>query len=152
MQERVKAPHIQLRQKQRKESQKSTTKTIYDTNILTKESATGKAITYALNQEEFLRVFLKDGRLPIDNNEAERKIRGFTIGRKNWVMIDTKSEAEASAAIYSIVETAKANNLKIYEYLTYLLTELSKNLQDLNTDVPERLLPWSSELPSNVRK
>ena len=152
MQERVKVPHIQLRQKQRKESQKSTTKTIYDTNILTKESATGKAITYALNQEEFLRVFLKDGRLPIDNNEAERKIRGFTIGRKNWVMIDTKSGAEASAAIYSIVETAKANNLKIYDYLTYLLTELSKNLQDLNTEVPERLLPWSSELPSNVRK
>ena len=88
----------------------------------------------------------------MDNNEAERKIRGFTIGRKNWVMIDTKSGAEASAAIYSIVETAKANNLKIYDYLTYLLTELSKNLQDLNTEVPERLLPWSSELPSNVRK
>ena len=127
-------------------------KTIDNTNILTKESATGKAITYALNQEEFLRVFLKDGRLPIDNNEAERKIRGFTIGRKNWVMIDTKSGAEASAAVYSIVETAKANNLKIYDYLTYLLTELSKNMQDLNTEVPERLLPWSSELPSNVRK
>ena len=152
MQERVKVPHIQLRQKQRIESQKSTTKTIYDTNILAKESATGKAITYALNQEKFLRVFLNDGRLPMDNNEAERKIRGFTIGRKNWVMIDTKSGAEASAAIYSIVETAKANNLKIYDYLTYLLTELSKNLQDLNTEVPERLLPWSSELPSNVRK
>lgn len=127
-------------------------KTIGNTNILTKESATGKAITYALNQEKFLRVFLKDGRLPMDNNEAERKIRSFTIGRKNWVMIDTKSGAEASAAIYSIVETAKANNLKIYDYLTYLLTELSKNLQDLNTEVPERLLPWSSELPSNVRK
>ena len=51
---------------------KSTTKTIYDTNILTKESATGKAITYALNQEKFLRVFLNDERLPMDNNEAER--------------------------------------------------------------------------------
>ena len=72
MHERVKVPHIQLRQKQRKESQKSTTKTIYDTNILTKESATGKAITYALNQEKFLRVFLNDERLPMDNNEAER--------------------------------------------------------------------------------
>lgn len=127
-------------------------KTIDDTNILAKESATGKAITYALNQEKFLRVFLNDGRLPMDNNEAERKIRGFTIGRKSWVMIDTKSGAEASAAIYSIVETAKANNLKIYDYLTYLLSELSKNLQDLNTEVPERLLPWSSELPSNIRK
>ena len=72
MQERVKVPHIQLRQKQRIESQKSTTKTIYDTNILAKESATGKAITYALNQEKFLRVFLNDERLPMDNNEAER--------------------------------------------------------------------------------
>ena len=60
-------------------------------------------------------------------------------------MIDRKSSVEASAAIYSIVETAKANNLKIYDYLTYLLTELSKNLQNLNTEVPERLLPWSKE-------
>ena len=67
-------------------------------------------------------------------------------------MIDTKSGAEASAAIYSIGETAKANNLKIYDYLTYLLTELSKNLQDLNTEVPERLLPWPRELPSNIHK
>ena len=122
------------------------------TGKLASESATGKAIRYALNQEEFLRVFLKDGRLPLDNNEAERKIRGFTIGRKNWVMIDTKSGAEASAGIYSIVETAKMNNLKIYDYLAYLLTELSKTMQDLNTEIPERLLPWSEELPDHVRK
>ena len=67
-------------------------------------------------------------------------------------MIDTKSGAEASTVIYSIVETAKANNLKMNDYLTYLLTELSKNLQDLNTEVSERLLPCSSELPSNIRK
>lgn len=67
-------------------------------------------------------------------------------------MIDTKSGAEASTVIYSIVETAKANNLKMNDYLTYLLTELSKNLQDLNTEVSERLLPCSSESPSNIRK
>ena len=67
-------------------------------------------------------------------------------------MIDTKSGAEASAGIYSIVETAKMNNLKIYDYLAYLLTELSKTMQDLNTEIPERLLPWSKELPDHVRK
>lgn len=116
------------------------------------KSGTGKALSYALNQEEFLRTFLSDGRIPMDNNEAERRIRNFTIGRKNWVMIDTKSGAQASAGIYSIVETAKANNLKVYEYLTYVLSELSKNIEYPNTEVPERLLPWSKELPQHVRK
>ena len=119
---------------------------------LPSESGTAKAIRYALNQEKFLRVFLTDGRIPLDNNAAERKIRNFTIGRKNWVMVDTKSGAEASAVMYSIVETAKANNLKVYEYLTYVLTELSKIIEYPNTEVPERLLPWSDELPENVRK
>ena len=117
-----------------------------------KESATGKAIAYSLNQEKYLRVFLSDGRIPLDNNPAEQKIRNFTIGRKNWVMVDTKSGAEASAAMYSIVETAKANNLKMYDYLVYLLTELSKIIHDFSTEVPERLLPWSSELPDNLYK
>lgn len=119
---------------------------------LPSESGTAKAIRYALNQEKFLRAFLADGRIPLDNNAAERKIRNFTIGRKNWVMVDTKSGAEASAVMYSIVETAKANNLKVYEYLTYVLTELSKSIEYPNTEVPERLLPWSDELPENVRK
>ena len=117
-----------------------------------KESATGKAIAYSLNQEKYLRVFVSDGRIPWDNNLAEQKIRNFTIGRKNWVMVDTKSGAEASAAMYSIVETAKANNLKMYDYLVYLLTELSKIIHDFCTEVPERLLPWSSELPDNLYK
>ena len=117
-----------------------------------KESATGKAISYSLNQEKYLRVFLSDGRIPLDNNAAEQKIRNFTIGRKNWVMIDTKSGAEASAVMYSIVETAKANNLKMYDYLVYLLTELSKIIHDFSTEVPDRLLPWSSEIPDNLYK
>ena len=117
-----------------------------------KESATGKAIAYYLNQEKYLRVYLSDGRIPLDNNLAEQKIRNFTIGRKNWGMVDTKSGAEASAAMYSIVETAKANNLKMYDYLVYLLTELSKIIHDFSTEVPERLLPWSSELPDNLYK
>lgn len=116
------------------------------------ESATGKAMTYALNQEKYLRVFLSDGRIPLDNNAAERKIRNFCIGKKNWMMVDTKSGARASACMYSIVETVKANNLKTYDYLTYVLTEMIKNMHGLNTEVPERLMPWSDELPDHVRR
>lgn len=115
-------------------------------------SATRSAMSYALNQEKYLRVFLSDGYVPLDNNAAERKIRNFCIGKKNWMMVDTKSGAYATACMYSIVETAKANNLKIYEYLTYVLEDMSKYMKDLNTEVPERLMPWSSELPDHVRK
>lgn len=85
------------------------------------------AFTYALNQEKYLRVFLSDGEVPIDNNASERAIRGFCIGRKNWQMIDTINGAKSSAIIYSIAETAKANYLKPYDYFEYLLTE-SKRL------------------------
>ena len=88
----------------------------------------------------------------MDNNAAEQSIRGFCIGKKNWVMIDTIAGAKSSAIIYSIAETAKANNLKPYDYFEYLLTEIPKHL-----DVPDRsflddLLPWSPSLPENCRK
>lgn len=120
--------------------------------IVSPTSETGKALKYALNQEQYLRVFLEDGRLPLDNNAAERAIRPFTVGRKNWVMVDTKSGAEASAAIYSIIETAKANNLKTYAYLNYVLTEPCKTVQDFNTEIPEHVLPWSDKLPAELRR
>lgn len=90
--------------------------------------ATYDAIHYSINQEEYLRTFLKDGEIPMDNNCAEGSIRNFTIRRKNWMVIDTISGAKASAVIYSLVETAKANNLHIYRYFEYLLTELPKCL------------------------
>ena len=61
-----------------------------------------------MNQEKYLRVFLEDGDVPLDNNAAEQAIRPFCVGKKNWVMIDTIAGAEASAIIYSIAETAKA--------------------------------------------
>ena len=66
-----------------------------------------KAYTYILNQEKYLRVFLEDGEVPIDNNASERAIRGFCIGKKNWQMIDTINGAHSSAIIYSIAETAR---------------------------------------------
>ena len=111
-----------------------------------------EAFTYALNQERYLRVFLEDGDVPIDNNASERAIRGFCIGKKNWEMIDTINGATSSAIIYSIAETAKANNLKPYDYFEYLLTEIPKHEEDTNTDFLKALLPWSETLPEHIRK
>ena len=115
----------------------------------------GEAFGYALNQEKYLRVFLTDGDVPLDNNASERAIRGFCIGKKNWVMIDTINGAKSSAIIYSIAETAKANNLKPYEYFEYLLTEIPKYMDCSSKERSiflDRLLPWSPDLPEHIRK
>ena len=117
-----------------------------------KSGKTREAFTYALNQERYLRVFLEDGEIPMDNNASERAIRGFCIGKKNWEMIDTIHGATSSAIIYSIAETAKANNLKPYDYFEYLLTEIPKHVEDKNTGFLEELLPWSETLPEHIRK
>ena len=111
-----------------------------------------EAFTYALNQEPYLRVFLENGDVPMDNNASERAIRGFCIGKKNWEMIDTVHGASASAIIYSISETAKANGLKPYEYFEYLLTEIPKHQDESSTDFLVDLLPWSEKLPEYIRK
>ena len=111
-----------------------------------------EAFTYALNQESYLKVFLEDGDVPIDNNASERAIRGFCIGKKNWEMIDTVNGANSSAIIYGIAETAKANNLKPFNYFEYLLAEIPKHVDDKNTDFLAELLPWSDMLPENIRK
>lgn len=113
---------------------------------------TGEGLSYSLNQEKYLKRFLDDGEIPMDNNAAEQSIRGFCIGRKNWVMIDTIAGAKSSAIIYSIAETAKANNLKPYEYFEYLLTEIPKHLDETDRSFCEDLLPWSDKLPAGCRK
>lgn len=112
----------------------------------------GDAVRYALNQEKYLRVFLTDGEVPIDNNASERAIRGFCIGKKNWQMIDTIHGAKSSAIIYSIVETAKANNLKPFDYVQHLLEEIPKHMNDKECSFLEDLLPWSEKLPAGIRK
>ena len=111
-----------------------------------------EAFNYFLNQEKYLKVFLEDGDVPMDNNASERAIRGFTIGRKNWQMIDTINGAKASAVIYSIAETAKANNLKPYNYFEYLLSEISQHMEDTDRSFLEDLLPRSPNLPADIRK
>ena len=105
-----------------------------------------------LNQEKYLRVFLNDGDVPMDNNASERAIRGFCIGKKNWEVIDTINGAKTSAVIYSIAETAKANNLKPYEYFEHLLTVIPEHMGDTDRSFLEELLPWSPALPKNIRK
>ena len=84
----------------------------------------GKAISYTLGQWERLTVYLRDGRLRPDNNLAENAIRPFVLGRKNWLFAATPDGAHASAALYSIIETAKANGLEPYWYLRYLFERL----------------------------
>ena len=119
---------------------------------VSKKDKFGDAIGYALNQEKYLRVFLTDGDVPIDNNASERAIRGFCIGKKNWQMIDTINGAKSSAIIYSIVETAKANNLKPFDYVQHLLEEIPKHMNDKDCSFLEDLLPWEEKLPAGIRK
>lgn len=97
-------------------------------------------------------VFPENGEVPIDNSATERAIRPFTIGCANWHLIDTVHGAQASAIIYSLAETAKANKLKIYEYLKHLLTEIPKHMDKTSLDFLEDLLPWSENLPEECRK
>ena len=124
------------------------------TEVLPK-SKTAKGLNYCANQEQYLKVFLTDGDIPIDNSASERAIRTFCIGKKNWVLQNSTKGARASAIIYSISETAKANNLKPYEYFKHLLAELPQRAdEDGNIDSSKLkdLLPWSESLPEECYK
>ena len=103
-------------------------------------SAIGKALTYLKNQWVRLIRYVDDGRYPIDNNPAENAIRPFTIGRKNWLFANSRGGANASANLYSLVETAKANRLNPYAYLKHLFTELP-NAEGV--EAFDALLPWN---------
>lgn len=109
-----------------------------------------KAINYSLNALPQLKNYLQDGRLEIDNNRAERMMKSFVIGRKNFLFCFSESGAEASALLYSIVETAYANNLKVEQYLTYVFKTLPLiNVKSI--DEVKDLLPYSDKLPQELR-
>lgn len=114
-----------------------------------------EGLNYSINQERYLRVFLNDGEVPIDNSASERAIRTFCVGKKNWLFFDSITGAEAGAAVYSKTETAKLNNLHPYRYLEYLITRLA-NLKDedgnFDTTKLDSLMPWASEIPKECRK
>ena len=111
-------------------------------NVL-KGSALGKAVTYALNQRPYMENYLLDGRCALSNNAAENAIRPFTVGRKNWLFADNPKGAGASAAVYSIIETAKANNLNVYTYLQYLLLYMPDTDWRNYPEELDNLMPWS---------
>jgi transposase len=116
------------------------------TNALPK-SALGKAIHYFEEQRPYLENVFLDGRLELSNNRAERSIKPFVIGRKNWLFSATVNGARASSVIYSIIETAKENLLKPFEYLKYLF----ESIPNATRSTLDSLLPWSSTLPDDCR-
>lgn len=126
-----------------------------DMNAVPPKSKTAEGLRYSINQEKYLKIFLTDGDVPIDNSASERSIRTFCIGKKNWMFHNSVNGAKASAAVYSISETAKLNNLRPYNYFKYLLTELPKLCDDegnIDTAKLDYLLPWAKELPNECRK
>ena len=106
---------------------------------------------YTLNQEVYLRRYLEDGHLSIDNNSAERALKNFAVGRRNWLFAKSIRGADASALVYSITETALLNHLKPYTYLTYILDELRKMGAFPKEEELKKLLPWSKDLPEYCR-
>ena len=126
-------------------------KGILSDNTILVKGKTADGLRFSVNQEEYLKVFLTDGDIPIDNSASERALRGFTIGRKNWMIINTIRGAKTSAVLYSITETAKLNKLNPYQYIKHLLTELPKLCDkegNIDRSKLDSLLPWSNELPN----
>jgi len=115
--------------------------------ILLPGGKTAEGLDYCINQEKYLKVFLDDAEVPLDNNATESALRGFVIGRNNWKLIDSIEGAKASAVIYSITETAKANGLSPYKYLNHLLTIIPQHMDDKNRRFLDDLLPWAKNLP-----
>lgn len=127
-------------------------KDIFRQGLVLPKSETAKGLAYSINQEEYLKVFLTDGEVPIDDSASERALRNFTIGRKNWVTINTVRGAQASAVIYSITETARANDLNVYYYIRHLLTELPQLIDgdgNIERSMLEPFMPWSKTLPDD---
>ena len=111
-------------------------------NTVPPKTLTGKALSYLDKEWPQLLRFLEDGQIPISNALAENAIRPFAIGRKNWLFCQSRHGAEASAVLYSLIETAKANGLEPHEYLKTVITALPAAK---TTDDIERLLPYNSK-------
>ena len=123
----------------------------YWTWLYTIPRPTGKlkdAVTYAQNQKAHLSAFLEHGEIEISNNQVENAIRPFVVGRKGWLFADTPQGAEASAIIYSLMETAKANSLRLDDYLLHLLSIMPERAEQNKDFKMDDLLPWSEEMKS----
>jgi len=109
------------------------------------KSALGKALHYLLEQWPYLIRYLEDGRLELSNNRAERSIKPFVMGRKNWLFANTPAGAQSSAVIYSLIETAKENKLDPYRYLLWVL-ESAPGLARNNDSWAEALIPANAPI------
>lgn len=117
-------------------------------------TTTGKlniAVKYALNQKQYLETFLQHGNIEISNNQVENAIRPFVVGRKGWLFSDTPQGARASAVIYSLIETAKANNIKPAEWLEHILLVSSDRFAHVPNYTVDDLLPWADEMQAKFR-
>ena len=110
-----------------------------------------KAIQYAINQETHLRRFLADGNIPCDNGHVERIIRSYSIGRANWLFADTIIGAKVTAMMYSIVETARANNVNVLYYLQYLFEQIPLRRQRGDKEFMADMMPWSEVYKEHER-
>ena len=108
-----------------------------------KGSKLEEAVRYSLNQKQQLTASLSNGEVPISNNLAENAIRPFTLGRKNWLFCDTATGAEASAIVYSLVESAKANGVEPFAYLQHVLLQLPYLGKTHSHQELESLMPWA---------
>lgn len=141
LESRLKGGTAELRYIERQAHAKPLLDEFYDwltSQRVIESSPLGKAIQYTLNQWPKLIRYVEDGHLAIDNNRAERAIKSLVIGRKNWLFANTPKGADASALLYSVIETAKANGLILYEYMVNCLKELAKPEPDIDA-----LLPWN---------
>jgi transposase len=111
------------------------------------KSATKSAADYYVGQWPYLKNFFLDGRLELSNNRAERSIKPFVIGRKNWLFSNSQKGAKASSVIYSVIETAKENNLRPFEYLKFLF----ETMPNTTTGAIQSLLPWSPQVQNKYK-
>lgn len=107
---------------------------------------------YSLNQRETLDAVLLDGRLELTNNLAERSVKPFVMSRRNFLFYDTAKGATSSALCFSMIETAKANNLDPFGYLLFLLQELPRLGEKPDDEQLRDYLPWSTTIPAYCRK
>jgi len=141
LESRLKLASVEERWSERQSRAKPLLDDLYDwltSQKVIESSHLGKAIKYTLGQWPKLIRYAEDGHLSIDNNRAERAIKSLVIGRKNWLFANNPNGADASALLYSIIETAKANGLILYDYMVKCMKELAKPEPNINS-----LLPWN---------
>ena len=121
-----------------------------DKQTAVKGSRMEKAVVYARNRKPFLETYLEDGRCSFSNNASERSVKSYVTGRKNWLFSDTPEGAVASEKVYTIVETAKANGVNVYHYLTYLLKKCPSS--SMTDEELEQLAPWNETVKSELEQ